>query len=65
MTKIYDLLTDAAREVHEATIIANGDLPLFNSQDLPNPKKFFGFDTDIESSDQSKEDIKCQNAVTL
>ena len=57
--KIYNLLTDAAREVPEATIIANGDLPLFNSQDLPNPKKYFGFDTDIDSSDQSKEDTQC------
>lgn len=57
--KIYNLLTDAAREVPEAAIIANGDLPLFNSQDLPNPKKYFGFDTDIDSSDQSKEDTQC------
>lgn len=56
---IYELLTDAAREVPDATIIANGDLPLFNSQDLPNPEKFFGFDTDINSSDQSKEDAHC------
>src|SRR5699024_5074484 len=32
--KIYELLTDAAREVPDAAIIANGDLPLFNSQTL-------------------------------
>lgn len=57
--KIYDLLTDAAREVPDAAIIANGDLPLFNSVDLPNPQKFFGFDTDINSSDRSKEDAQC------
>lgn len=57
--KIYDLLTDAAREVPDAAIIANGDLPMFNSQDLPNTQKFFGFDTDINSSDQSKEDAQC------
>ncbi len=57
--KIYDLLTDAAREVPDAAIIANGDLPLFNSQTLPNPQKFFGFDTDIESGDKTKEDAQC------
>ena len=57
--KIYELLLDAASEVPDATIIANGDLPLFNSQNLENPQKFFGFDTDIKSSDQSKEDAQC------
>jgi lipid II isoglutaminyl synthase (glutamine-hydrolysing) len=57
--KIYELLLDAAREVPDATIIANGDLPLFNSQSLENPQKFFGFDTDIDSNDQSKEDAQC------
>lgn len=57
--KIYELLTDAAKEVPEATIIANGDLPLFNSHNLSNPLKFFGFDTNINSSDQSHEDAQC------
>lgn len=57
--KIYDLLADAAREVPDAAIIANGDLPLFNSQTLPNEQKFFGFDTDIESGDKTKEDAQC------
>lgn len=56
---IYQLLTDAAKTVPDATIIANGDLPLFNSQALVNPQKFFGFDTDIESADQSKENAQC------
>ena len=56
---IYELLIDAAREVPDATIIANGDLPLFNSHNLKNPQKFFGFDTDVESSDQSKENAQC------
>lgn len=41
---IYKLMTDAAKEAPNATIIANGDSPLFNSVDLPNPKQYFGFD---------------------
>lgn len=57
--KIYELLLDAAREVPDAAIIANGDLPLFNSHTLNNEQKFFGFDTDIESSDRTKEDAHC------
>ena len=34
--KIYELLTDAANSTPDATVIANGDLPLFNSVALPN-----------------------------
>lgn len=59
--KIYELLTDAAKEVPDATIIANGDLPLFNSQKLDNPVKYFGFDTDIKSNDQTSENTACPN----
>ncbi|MBF6979130.1 Mur ligase family protein [Aerococcaceae bacterium zg-BR22] len=41
---IYQLMTDAAKQAPEATIIANGDSPLFNSIELPNPRIYFGFD---------------------
>lgn len=41
---IYKLLTDAADAVPTATVLANGDLPLFNSVSMKNPKKFFGFE---------------------
>lgn len=41
---VYEMLVAAAREVPEATVIANGDLPIFNSVDLPNPRQYFGFD---------------------
>lgn len=40
---IYELMTNAAKEVPNATVIANGDSPLFNSTELPNPRLFFGF----------------------
>ena len=35
---IYKLMADAAKQVPEATVIANGDSPLFNSVALPNPR---------------------------
>ena len=41
---IYKLMADAAKQVPEATVIANGDSPLFNSVALPNPRVYFGFD---------------------
>ncbi|MDO4432898.1 MAG: Mur ligase family protein [Aerococcaceae bacterium] len=40
---IYQLMTDAAKKVPNATVIANGDSPMFNSVELPNPRQFFGF----------------------
>ena len=49
---IYELMTNAAKEVPTATVIANGDSPLFNSTELPNPRQYFGFnheaDHDVE-----------------
>lgn len=41
---IYKLMTDAAKMTPTATILANGDSPLFQSTELPNPTKYFGFD---------------------
>ena len=45
---IYQLMTDAAKMAPHATIIANGDSPLFNSIDLPNPRQYFGFDHEAD-----------------
>lgn len=39
----YQLLVDGAKNAPQATIIANGDSPIFNSVSLANPKKFYGF----------------------
>lgn len=47
---IYQLMTDAAKEAPEATVIANGDSPLFNSTELPNPRVFFGFNHEKDHS---------------
>lgn len=45
---IYKLMTDAAQQAPKATIIANGDSPLFNSVELPNPRVYFGFDHEAD-----------------
>ena len=40
----YKLMCDGAALAREAVIIANGDLPMFNSEMLVNPVEYFGFD---------------------
>lgn len=39
----YQLMLDGATQVPEATIIANGDLPIFSSVSVSNPVEYFGF----------------------
>ncbi|CAI2645515.1 Mur ligase family protein [Apilactobacillus apinorum] len=39
----YKKIIDGVKLAPNATIIANGDAPIFNSVDLPNPKIFYGF----------------------
>lgn len=45
---IYELMADAAKAVPNATVLANADSPLFNSMELPNPRKYFGFDHKVD-----------------
>ena len=45
---IYELLTNAAKEIPTTTVIANGDSPLFNSTELPNPRQYFGFNHEAD-----------------
>ncbi|MGX7106691.1 MurT ligase domain-containing protein [Hutsoniella sourekii] len=40
---VYQLLLEAAEQAPQATIIANGDLPLFANMPVTNPKLYFGF----------------------
>ncbi|MDO4902856.1 MAG: Mur ligase family protein [Limosilactobacillus sp.] len=40
----YKKILDGVRLAPEATIIANGDSQLFNTEDLPNPIVYYGFD---------------------
>ncbi len=41
----YQMILDAAAKVPEATVLMNGDSPLFNSVSLKNPVRY-GFDTE-------------------
>ena len=39
----YQYMLDSASFAPEATILSNGDTPIFNSDTLPNPRLYFGF----------------------
>ncbi|MGY3765930.1 MurT ligase domain-containing protein [Vagococcus vulneris] len=40
----YKLIVDGAAKAPKATILMNGDLPIFNSVETVNPRKYYGFD---------------------
>lgn len=40
----YKMIVDGAAKSPEATIISNGDSPIFNSVKTVNPRKYYGFD---------------------
>lgn len=42
----YQMILDGAAKAPTATILANGDSPLFNSTNVVNPVKYYGFDTE-------------------
>ena len=42
----YQMILDAIHKVPEATVLMNGDSPLFNSVNLKNPIHYYGFDTE-------------------
>ena len=42
----YQMILDAIHKVPTATVLLNGDSPLFNSQTLSNPIQYYGFDTE-------------------
>lgn len=64
---IYQLLVDAANQAPSATIVSNGDLPLFNSVKLKNPQIFYGFNEDTAeekdrfNSSSDQEISECPN----
>ncbi|WP_194075002.1 lipid II isoglutaminyl synthase subunit MurT [Streptococcus pyogenes] len=41
----YQMIVDGARNAPKATILANGDSPIFSSKDIVNPVQYYGFDT--------------------
>lgn len=44
----YQMILDGAANAPEATILANGDSPLFNSKETPNPRIYFGFNHEAD-----------------
>lgn len=42
----YQMILDGAAKAPEATILANGDSPIFNSVAVKNPIKYYGFNTE-------------------
>ncbi|MFC3928108.1 lipid II isoglutaminyl synthase subunit MurT [Streptococcus caprae] len=42
----YQFILDGAAKAPQATILANGDSPLFHAKETVNPMAFYGFDTE-------------------
>ncbi|MGT2844199.1 lipid II isoglutaminyl synthase subunit MurT [Streptococcus hongkongensis] len=42
----YQMIIDGAKNAPEATILSNGDSPIFASKDIVNPVKYYGFNTE-------------------
>lgn len=60
----YQFILDGASKAPEATILANGDSPIFNSGTVGNPRKFYGFNTEKSAPKQAHyntEGILCPN----
>ncbi|KRK48215.1 DUF1727 domain-containing protein [Secundilactobacillus kimchicus] len=47
----YQKIIDGVALAPDATIIANGDAPIFHSKDLPNPIIYYGFNHQDQSQD--------------
>ncbi|PWF99516.1 Mur ligase family protein [Levilactobacillus bambusae] len=47
----YQKILDGVALAPDATIIANGDAPIFHSKDLPNPVLYYGFEDHDESEE--------------
>ena len=42
----YQMILDAIQKAPNATVLVNGDSPIFNSTNLPNPIHYYGFEGD-------------------
>ena len=60
----YQMILDGAANAPKATILANGDSPLFNSKEVVNPVQYYGFDTEKSQpklAHYNTEGILCPN----
>ena len=64
----YQMILDGAAKAPNATILANGDSPLFNSTNVINPVKYYGFDTEKhapELAHYNTEGILCPQCQSI
>lgn len=64
----YQLIIDGAKNAPEATILANGDSPLFASKELVNPVKYYGFnieDHEPQLAHYNTEGILCPKCQAI
>ena len=64
----YQMILDGAAKAPKATILANGDSPLFNSKEVVNPVRFYGFDTEKhapELAHYNTEGIVCPKCESI
>ena len=64
----YQMILDGAAKAPEATILVNGDSPLFNSKEVVNPVRFYGFDTEKhapELAHYNTEGIVCPKCESI
>lgn len=64
----YQMILDGAANAPQATILANGDSPLFHSKEVVNPVKYYGFDTEKQKphlAHYNTEGILCPNCQNI
>ena len=64
----YQLMLDGATQVPEATVIANGDLPIFSSVAVDNPVEYFGFSHEADREQMAHyntDGILCPNCDNI
>ncbi len=64
----YQMILDGAAKAPQATILANGDSPLFNSKKVVNPMRYYGFDTgkhEPQLPHYNTEGILCPNCQQI
>lgn len=64
----YNLIATGAKNAPEATVIANGDTPIFNNPKLKNPHVFFGFNHKKDKemlADINTDGILCPNCHNI
>ncbi|WP_096633630.1 lipid II isoglutaminyl synthase subunit MurT [Streptococcus parauberis] len=60
----YQMIINGAKNAPEATILSNGDSPIFASKELDNPVKYYGFNTEDHEpklAHYNTEGILCPN----